>query len=153
MRIKVMIMFLLMLIGAAKGALAQTDSTIYFQGEWEIEKAEVKIYAQANGQLLEQRTLISAIQLQSVNAAIRSMSVSFHNCQVEYFSNVEKGFIRIFNGRILLMKQDQTGVLAEFPYRFDGSKLLLVMPSTNYYSAGHSMPVKQCVVCQLQKKP
>lgn len=153
MRIKVMIMLLLMLMGAVKGALAQTDSTTYFQGEWEIEKAEVKIYAQRTGELLEQRTLTTAIQLQSVNGAIRAFSVSFHNCRLQYYSSMEEGFIRISDGKIVLMSHDQSKLLASLPYRFEGTKLLIVLPATNYSSAHYSMPVKLCMVCQLQKKP
>lgn len=148
-----MIVLAMILLGTMQGLFAQEDSTVHFSGNWVIEKAEVKVYAQRGGRLLEERTVTAEEQLRQIYPEIvLDMMFSGNTYALQFNSVMNQGTFSVVTGS-LAMQSDVTGTLPLlWPYRFSGAKLIIEMPATYFKDMQRNEAVKQQVTCSFHKK-
>jgi len=132
------------------------------KGEWQIEKVVVKLLAQQDGKVLEERTYTAVDSMKRVNGFV-PLNLQFRgfDCIITHGAGQVSGKYTIpVNGLIAYQRSNvsaqATGeqvVVERYIYQLpQANKLLLRMPAAFYRDNTRNLPVKLVYTCYYQKK-
>ncbi|QEH43315.1 hypothetical protein [Chitinophaga sp. XS-30] len=152
---RLLVLCVLFIAGGVNELSAQSGAVPdSLQGEWEIEKAVVKVYAQRGGQLLSEKTLTEPAQIMRIQPMILQRMV-FNGSQYvwQYSTYMETGSYSFGSGELQLQSSGEDLPPVKFRCFFTGvDTFCLTLPNSYYKDTERNLPVKQSVVCYFRKK-
>ncbi|HVI47117.1 MAG TPA: hypothetical protein VM802_19730 [Chitinophaga sp.] len=161
-------MFLMALLSVVSGLVAgqQTDLKVdKFSGEWEFSKVEMKLYAQDDGRLLEDKVFTTTESTKNINGLVPfSIKFSRHQCIISHRNGIEGGEFRLINDKEFTFSPDvqgkenlnSTNRIPAITYRYrieDRNWLAIDMPAAFYKDNIRGVAVRLLYTCYYQLKP
>lgn len=149
------LMILCILITCSTGLFAQSGVTDSLQGEWEIEKAVVKVVAQRGGTILSESTITDPAQIRQIKPVILlRMLFTGQQYTVQYQARMESGTFSAGNATLQLQQEVEELPPSLLQYVLKTKTMLQVtLPQVYYRNAQSNQSVKQSVICFFHKKP
>lgn len=156
-----MIIMTMMLLLARICASAQDSARI--AGEWQLEKIEVKLYAQADQRLLEEKVLTDEAGFNTLTGqAARSVAFSGTAYRMQFVYSGEQGTYTLIDPSQLRFSRMEAAagtqeppmeVIVTIGYALlPQDQLKLLMPAAYYKDSGRNMAVKCLYNCIYKKK-